>query len=129
MYIICPTCGENYTIYNNNEKLLECPNGHQIINEIDKLRKKIDKLKKNINKIINIFKEIIDNIEKYYENHKIFIENNKNNNINNKLIQNIKVMNRKNTIKYINQIKNNENIISQFSEILKIYNKFKSIIT
>ena len=79
-FIICPTCGENYIPHNNNEETYGCSKGHNLMNEMDKLKEKIDKLKLNINRIINIFKEIIDNIEEYYERNKNIINNYKNKN-------------------------------------------------
>ena len=71
--IVCPNCGEkcNMKIKDN---FYECPNGHDIMNEMNKLKIKIDILKKNINGLINIFESIINKIEKFYKNNiKIFI--------------------------------------------------------
>ena len=82
-FILCPNCGEKYNM-NKVENLYQCSNGHDIINEMNKLRGKINKLKNNINEIIDIFKIILNNIEKFYENNNQLINNYKkytNNNI------------------------------------------------
>ena len=127
--IICPKCGGNCDFNNTEKELFKCLNGHHITLEMNKLREKIDMFKSNLNKIINIFNGIIDYIEKYYE----IINNNlnkyKSNIKNDKKIQNINEFKYKIILKYINQIINNKNINNQFYQILKIYNKFNSVIT
>ena len=84
-------------------------------NDVDKIIERINKFYKNIEYCYNLNKNLINNFEKEKINYEIL------HNINNIKINDI--------IKDINEIINNDNILSKFKKINNIYEKMNSINT
>ena len=126
--IKCPKCGQNcYEINDESNNVYECHNAHNIKYMMNELGEVIVSFNKLTDKMINMLMEIKEITYTYYESYLNFFNEKKSN----KVTYSFDEINKKNAVKYINYIMNNnlDDEIFLIQNLFKIYNKINNYIT
>ena len=120
---ICLFCEQNHNNHNiiHFGKLI--PNENKINNYLELLKEKIAQIKDQIKQIMKKLKNIMDNFDIYYNINENLIRGYNKEKISYERLYNINNIDKNNIIQDINNIINENNIITKFTKIIDIYDK------
>ena len=120
---ICLFCEQNHNNHNiiHFGKLI--PNENIINNYLELLKEKIAQIKNQIKQIMKKLKNIMDNFDIYYNINENLIRGYNKEKISYERLYNINNIDKNNIIQDINNIINENNIITKFTKIIDIYDK------